>query len=949
MMISRGVPLFSLLALLVVSFVLFSSNAPAQEQTGTLEGRVTDSTAAALPGVIVGVQSSALITGSRSLKTDSGGAYRFANLPVGTYEVTFESNGFTKEIHKDVQVHASTTFTVNTALKVTSASATVEVVGDAPVIETAQTDIDFTFTKQQMDTVPNARDPWAMLSQVPGVVTDTVNVGGTQTGNQPTFRGLGVDPTQNTYLLNGANVTDNTGNGGSQFYFDVDSFKEMQIQIDSHGADVQTPGMVMNIIPKSGTDAFHGDASGYFSSQGMETNNLDSALRRMGVTNGSNLHKYWDAGGDLGGPIWKQKVWFWGAYRYQSVGHLVTSTRTPDGGVPIDQVHLWYPSAQINWQISANDNFSFFFDMGQKQHSNVGLSALQPVPETWNQQGDPIARLFTFRNDYIASPRLVLSAKVFIMDQGFEYLPQPGINTATTPSGYDLATGVYSLAPPYLFGIAKSLRAGGVSGNYFGGRALGGLHEIKFGFDIDRYQVFGNQNGNGGTAYQTYPADTQLQFYNGKPSQVVLYAAGAQNVSDPTFDLYGQDGYRIHRLRIDLGLRYDRQANRLNAVTAPTSQWLPQVKQSPSKNLITWNTLAPRIGVLYDLTGKSKSLLKASYNRYYYQLWTNLAAATSTAGPRAYTYVWNDVNGDKQFENGEQGTRLSVVDPSATPVTVNPALKSTYTNEVTVGYSQEVMPTVALNVSYIYREDHNLTWQINPNITPSDYTPIQATDPGPNGVASAENTLIFYNLTAAKVGLSPNYLTTRPGFTQEYQGIQVEAIKRLTRGVQFIGSYNRGVQKENYGPGSYQNPQDIEELNGTRIPSSRPNIFKLIGSYQFRQHFLLSANYNFYSGPNYTRTVNSLNAGVKLNQGNVAILAGKRDLNSYASQNLLDVRGSYSLRLHDRYNVSFVVDAFNFLNINTIDSTQTLSGPHYGQVLDFIAPRLFRGGLKLAF
>jgi hypothetical protein len=759
-----------------------------------------------------------------------------------------------------------------------------------------------------------------------------------------------VDPTQNTYVLNGANVTDNTANGGSQFYFDVDSFSEMQVQVNSHGADVQTPGIVLNIVPKSGTNQFHGSMSFFYSDTNTESSNLDAGLRARGVTTGNNLNKYFDGGPEAGGPILKDKLWIWGAYRYQDVERFVTGTKNPDGSFPIDRTALWYPSAKLDWQITPKHHFSTYFNMAQKERFNRGLSALVPVESTWNQAGSPIARLFTFRDDWSVTTKLVLSFKVNIMDQGFSLSAQPGIDVANTPTHYDLATGAYSVAPPYVSGTTKTLRSGSVTGNYYVSNFLSGSHDLKFGWETNRYHVAGNQGG--GVATMVYPGDTQLQFFNGVPKQVILYASGAQSVSNPTQNMYLQDGFKLGRLRLDLGLRWDHQDNSLDAVTAPKSRWFPAVSQAGTGNLISWNTFAPRLGAIYDLTGKAKTLVKASYGRYYWQLWTNQGSQASTAGDRIYTYQWNDLNGDKQFQQGEQGNLLSVSDPSANPVTIDKKLKATFTDEFTGGFSQELMPNLAVQASFIYRKDHDVPWKINPGISPGDYTAITATDPGPDGSSGAGSNgqLTFYQLDPSKTKLSPNYITTRPGYTQQYQGFEIQVIRRFTSKFQAVGSYTHGEQKENFGPGSYQNPQDINFMNGTREAGSRPNIGKLIGSYSLPKNFSISGSYQYSSGLNYTRTVNALTAlGHSLNQGNVTILTGKRNALSYPGLNLLDVRLAYDLPLGEKRRVTFSLDTFNLGNINTVDSQQVISGKTYGQVLDFIPPRIFRFGAKFVF
>jgi hypothetical protein len=923
----------------------------AQDQTGTIEGHVLDSNGAAIPGASVTVKSSAIQGGVAKVAADDAGFYRLTSLPVGSYDLSVSQAGFATELHNDIRVHAATTLTVNSALTVSTRVDQVEVVADTPMIETAQTDNDYTFTKQTMDNVPNARDPWAMLSQVPGVATSTVNVGGSQTGSQPAFNGLGADPTQATYLLNGANVTDNTDNGASQLYFDVDGFSEMQIQMNSHGADVQTPGMVMNIIPKSGSNAFHGEFSSYFSSQGMETNNVNSALKAIGGTS-SSLHQYLDWGGNMGGPILHDKLWFYGGYRYQAIQKLITGTTLANGTSPIDKFHLWFPSGKINWQINKKNNFSFYNAWFQKVHPNNNLSSTRPLVTTVNQTEAPIGRLFTFRDDYIVNDRFILSPKVYIMDQGFEYLPPDGVNTVTTPVTYDISTGVYGGAPPYLYGISKSLRTYGGSGNYLTSKFLGGTHELKFGSDYTHYRVFGNQHLNGGTALYIYPDNTELVYKSGTPFEVTEYAPSAEDVSEPTWNWFIQDGYNYKRLRLDFGLRYDWQANSLNAVIAPQSQYLPAVSQAATGHLVTWSTFAPRIGAIYDLTGKAKTLIKGSYDRYYYQLWTTIGQAASTAGVRSYTYSWTNPT-NQPFNVSQLGALLSHTDPSTTPVTIDPKIKATYTDEYTIGFSQEVIRNMAVNAEFIYRKDNALPWAINTNLSPADYTAVIGTDPGPTGVAGGPGSgkqLTFYNLNSAYLAFSsPNLETTRVGFQQEYRGFEVQVIRRYNNGFQLVGSYTRGVQSENYGTGSYYDPQDINFENGTRITSSRPNVFKVSGSYQLPLHFLASGSYDVLSGPNYTRTVNSSSAGVALNQGNVAVLSGERDVNSFPTQNLLDFRVANDVHVHDNMHVNIDVDMFNTLNINTVDSVTLVSGPTYGKVSDFIAPRIFRVGAKMTF
>ncbi len=958
--------LFSLL----IAGLLLTPAALAQEQTGALQGRVTDASAGVLPGVTVTISGPSILGGARSAVTAGGGAYRLANVPPGVYRVSFALSGFGERIFEGVRVSADTTFTLNAELDVAGIEETVTVVGEAPVIETQATDVAFNFTDEVMENVPNARDPWAMISQVPGVTTNRINVGGTETGNQLAFRGHGVFPGQNIYVLNGANVTDNQSNGGSQFYFDVDSFEEMQVEVSSHSAEVQTPGMVMNIVPKSGSNDFGGTTSVYFGNEGMQSDNVDDGLRSLGVDRASNLNQYLDAGFEFGGPLVRDRVWWWGGYRHQVVQKFVTGTQLPDGSFPIDETVLWYPSAKLNWAINQNHNFSFYFNMAQKKRFNRALSSLRPLETTWNQQGAPVARLFTFRDDWTPSPDVLVAFKANIMDQGFELRAQPEVDVENTPARLDLATRQWAGAPPNELGVHKNLRNVATTLSWYRSD-WGGDHDFKFGFEVGQIRAFGNQGG--GVARNTYPADHRLHFFDGEPSEVILWASGAVAATGPQRSAFAQDSWAVNnRLRLNLGMRWDWQANALDEVTAPASRYLDPVSQAGTGNLIVWNTLSPRLGMVFDVTGDARTLLKSSYGRYHWVLWLDRVQQASVAGDRNRKHVWNDLNGDRNFTVDELGPVLSVFDAGANPVTIDPDLAPSYTDELTVGFTREVAANVSASATAMWRRDRDITWLMRPDISPADYTAVTGADPGPDGVlGSADDggAITFYELDAGKTGLSPNFVTTREGFEHEYRGVEFTLHRRLAANWQFMGSVTLGEQIENYGAGSYQNPDrtipntsgglgnepqfpinNPEFVDGTRIANSTPVLVKLLGTYQADFGLTLSGFYQYISGNNFTRTVNAISAlGRSLNQGNVRAFAGERNAASYDAANVLDLRAGYDLSLGDLGMLAIQLDIFNALNINTVTNTQTLAGGAFGRVLGFVPPRIFRIGGKLRF
>jgi hypothetical protein len=274
-----------------------------------------------------------------------------------------------------------------------------------------------------------------------------------------------------------------------------------------------------------------------------------------------------------------------------------------------------------------------------------------------------------------------------------------------------------------------------------------------------------------------------------------------------------------------------------------------------------------------------------------------------------------------------------------------------------------------LSGTFIARNDKNFDWRINRDISAADYTAVNGVDPGPDnrtGTADDGGAIVFYELSAAKRALSPNYITTRPGFTQEYRGVELTLQRRLTARWQAVGSVTFGVQRENLGgapltllavnvisppvlPAGLPTPQDVDKISGTRLDTSIPVIGKLMGSYLFPFRLSMSGFYQYLAGSPFTRTVNAVSAlGRTLGQGNVVIHAGSRNAESLASVHLLDVRFNYDLPV-SRSNIALSLDIFNAMNANTVTRVNALTGASFNRVIDFVPPRVVRAGVKVRF
>src|SRR5207248_3146916 len=243
-----------LVALLAAAPQAFAQGGGAST-TGTINGKVADSSGAVLPGVTVSATSASLM-GVQTSVTDAGGNYRFPALPPGTYTVTFELPGFNTLKRENIQISMGFTAAVNVELAVASLTETVTVTGDSPVIDTSNTRVQQNFKLEALQEIPNARDMWSLLAVTPSVQMARIDVGGNRAGTQTTYTAYGYSG-QNRVLVEGINTTE--GTSGAGFYFDYGSFEEVFLGTIGQGVEMPTPGVQRQFLGKSGGNIIQGD------------------------------------------------------------------------------------------------------------------------------------------------------------------------------------------------------------------------------------------------------------------------------------------------------------------------------------------------------------------------------------------------------------------------------------------------------------------------------------------------------------------------------------------------------------------------------------------------------------------------------------------------------------------------------------------------------------------
>jgi len=736
-----------LVCLLVLTGVV---PALAQVSTGEIFGKATDSTGAVLPGVTVTLSGSALIQPQTAITTESG-AYRFPRIPIGNYSVAFELAGFKKTIRDGIVIQAGFNAEIDTKMEISTVQETVTVSGESPVVDTRSTAISASFNKEALDKIPSARDPWVILEQTPGVLMSGSNVGGNLSGQQTSFSAMGSSTNQQ-WTMDGAVISDIASGNSSPTYFDFDSFDEIQITTGGSDASQQGAGVQINFVTKSGGNKLRGSGRFFDTNQKFEANNITDAQRDLGATGGNPIQDIKDYGVEVGGPIKKNKAWFWGALSNNTIHvgvvnffdtstpacqTVATNASTKINGAyqyavkdlwdcyKTDETVLLNYNGKLQYQENAANKSTFTVTDGIKTRNARGADAFHPLITTRRQDGPTV--FYRGEHQWIVSNRLTMTAQYLHISENWgQFFQNDGLKDVQAIQYIDTgffdrntASGNYDTHRPQ-----DDIRA---DANYFVSNFLGGDHSMKFGFAYRRSPVESLTTYGGGANTRVRSTANQGNCTVGGVT-ALCNEADIRRDSDTSYILYGRslywnDSYKKSRATINVGLRYDRQFDIARAATIPANSILPDLL--PSLNYpgadsgARYNNLSPRGGLTYDLRGNGKSVLKINAGRYY---GLGMATASTLQPTQATTlrYAWRDLNGDQSVQRNELDlakgfltTPTSNYDPAnpsaaITPATVDSNLRNDKTDELILGFDHELMANFGVGVSYIYRKYSDL-------------------------------------------------------------------------------------------------------------------------------------------------------------------------------------------------------------------------------------------------
>jgi Carboxypeptidase regulatory-like domain len=938
MRVARSVPF------LIVLLLLGATTGYAQSlQVGTITGTVVDSSGALVPGVTVTLTSPVLLT-PRTTVTDAAGGYAFQSLPLGDYAASYELSGFKKVLREGLTVTAARTLTVDVTLEAGNLAETVNVVGGPPTVDVTNTNLATSIDTQALQTIPTARDVWAILQNLaPQVVLDREDVGGSQGGLQAVFSAFGSTWHQNTYALNGVNVTDPAASGAAGFYYDFDSFQETQVSTAQHSAEIGTPGVYYNIIVKSGTDNFHGGSAYYFENESMVSDNLSQELRDQGVSIGSSINLFSDWTAQLGGPLAGQRLRFFTSWRDWRIHRDVVDF--PES----ENTDMFSGLGNVTYQLNPDNRITGLYTRQTYYKPNRNASALNPPETTWIE--DDIFTIYQGAYNSQISSNAVFDARVSYSTITFPLNLQPDI---TGPNVVELSTGVNSGSASQNFDQWRTRLA--IDGGITIFKRTGQInHTIKAG-----YQYFRGFSD----SIQDVFEGINLTVLDGQPQTVTEYNSPVDE--EEIFRgsvLHVQDNVAMGRFTFNLGLRFEHTAGLLPEQGAPGGPF-SSPRSFPEEDVFSWNTLAPRIGVIFDPLPTHKVALKAGYARYYHAAGTGYVSPPNQNNLGGTTYTWVDGNGDRSFQRGEEGTQLSSFGGSIT--SVDPDLKQPHTDEITAGVELEVAGNIRVSGMYIHRQARNLLAVVQVGI-PFDtgFVPVPAIDP------VTGQTVTVFNQRPETLGDDRLLLTNPSDFKTDFDGFEISAQRRFADGYQFLTSYaystsdmtrtsvsvtafggeEEGAGGIGFGTSAFTNPN--QTINNTSGPGffDRTHVFKVGGSYDVQKiGVTVAATAKVQSGTPYARILTLSNDanGVPFNQGAITFFAESRDANRFPTLKTMDLRISkfFNVQQH-RFEV--IGDFFNLFNVNTVTNVNPNSGSDFGKPTDILGPRVFRLGGRWTF
>ncbi len=892
-------------------------------ETGSITGTVTDESGSPLPGVTVTISSPSLM-GTRSTVTDTRGVYRFPALPPGTYTIKAELQGFSTVVYSDIRLTTTVTLTVDIVMKPAALAEEVTVVAKAPTVDVKSTETaSVSLSNELLRNIPYSQFTADIVNMAPGV-TNNVAFGASQN--------TGI-----AYTMDGVNVAD--PEAGSAWVFSdhniVEEAKIMGVGLPAEYGNFT--GVIFNLITKSGGNNFSGHME--FDFQGRKddfpkgfwvtTNNKKYVNDFPELT--SPLLKLMDANAHLGGPIIRDKLWFYVGLQYYRTWRYPT-------GFP-EAVDYKQPRSFLKLSAQLTPSLSMVGSVQIDTYNGINRGAGANVsPEaTVTQKSPEVVGNFSLTKIISSKTFFDLKAAYF---WGYYYLdPEVGMQPYMH---FDFADNFTRYSSGYYYYADRTRFQTNASLSHYV-EDFYGSHDFKFGAEFERSTVrnrygFTGEGGELGDHVQYYD-------YYGYPYLAYQYAGYDTNTRYTRFEAFAQDSWQVtKRLNISAGVRF--------------SFYWGQVK-GVSGNVYTNNRISPRIGFTYDLFGDKSTVLKAHYGHFAEAM---LASYHDRMNPdTAYSdyvgyYYDNDI--------GEWVEWFRIVHESL--YRMDPDIKHPYMEQWTVSIERELFKDASFTIAYINRRWKNIITPIDQN---ADYEQRTVSVPNFGNYTVYERTLETLE--------NPDYLITniekayKNGYPwillkpyRRYHGIQFQFNKRFSNRWQLLASYtlskawgtldNGFADDIGYGGDRYDPNYWINaDGNSTYDPT---HMIKIQGTYVI-PWIDLSVNVYYHGTTGNAWTTRYRTA--RFNQGRITFFIEPRGSHHYPMDHQIDIRLEKIFTIQNKYRLGIMVDVFNLLNVDTITSWGTRwmydwkptqwPSTNGHQLYSIVNPRQARVGIRLIF
>ena len=927
-----------ILALLIVSIAgVFTVSA---QTTGILDGKVTDESGGPLPGVTVIVTGENLI-GSRSVTTNTDGVYRFPSLPPGIFKVRATLSSFTDAEKTGIHVGIDKLVTQNLQLKLSVEGVEVTVIGETPVVDQSSTTTGANIGRELFETLPLGRNFTSIVEIAPGTNSDD---SGTTV--------YGSTGAENTYIIDGLNSTDiAVGTEGKNI--NLEMIQEVEVKTGGYQAEYgRATGGIINVVTKSGGNEFVGDAFFYMdnnSFQGQEVGIGDdvsaTTIFPYQFTTGAGYDRY-DYGLDVGGYILKDRLWFFAAYdRVDRTNKRIQIKDYPvsvycDECGPVAGEHLDTPiirnlfDLKLTWRITDNATSTLAIN-GDPRSIKKGaafgyIDGNGPYSAILLDSKDGSTD-YLLKFDYVGGSSLLVNFLAGKHNEKYEQTPGTADGGAL-PQYYNLASNQFNIDGGV--GFLQNQNLSRTTARLDVTKFLSGLgdHEFKIGADAEylKADITNRYTGTVGGDPALYPVYTtnlggnlyEHRFYtngNADPNHLTLDDIRPEFAVTPktrNYSVYAQDSWKVGpRFTVNAGLRWEKQN---------------LIDQRGETRISISDNWAPRLGLIFDVTGSGSSKVYASAGYFYESIPMDINIRALGGEVTGTVY-----NGKKDDPLDLSGRNDFAVIFSGEGEPIDKGLKGQYVAEYILGYDVAVTSKFAVGVKGVYRsleriiEDRFASFDDNGN-------PIYAIgNPGRGDFKTG----LYCSFTGCYAGLSADernaLFVPVPAPKRYYKGLEISATKRLADNWQMLASYTYSKLEGNY-DGAFQasTGQLDPNINSAYdyanfldnaygyLSGDRRHQFKLNGSYIFPFKLTTGFSFHYQTGRPFNRM------GYWNGYGNWEVYLDKRGegqavgpdgeltgkkLGRHPDDYELDLHFGYPLNLGPTI-VQLELDVFRFLN-----------------------------------